>query len=109
MKPDMSQGQNNKWLVPNRIWLISFFKTILLPLFQVFCNGWQPDKEYDFWIVIPAHKKHHQPGSPIPYNSVIGLKHQKTGRNLHSHGACKSPKTQEQEGGLLTNYLVEVK
>ena len=73
---------------------------------KVFCSGWQPDKQYDFWIVIPPCKQYRQPGSPVPFNSVVGLKHQQTSRNLHSHNNIKSPITEQQEGGLsLTSYL----
>ncbi|RIA90677.1 MIR motif-containing protein [Glomus cerebriforme] len=66
---------------------------------MVFCNGWQPDKQHDFWIVIPPCKKHYKPGNPITFNSVIGLKHQKTGLNLHSHSLNygESPITKQQE------------
>ncbi|GBC53443.2 hypothetical protein GLOIN_2v1716760 [Rhizophagus irregularis DAOM 181602=DAOM 197198] len=72
---------------------------------MVFCSGWQPDKQYDFWIVIPPNKQYRQSGSLVPFNSIIGLKHQQTGRNLHSHGGQESPKTRQQEvtcyGGAL--------
>ncbi|CAB4407155.1 unnamed protein product [Rhizophagus irregularis] len=40
---------------------------------MVFCSGWQPDRQYDFWI------------------------HQQTGLNLHSHGGIESPITRQQE------------
>jgi dolichyl-phosphate-mannose--protein O-mannosyl transferase len=76
-----------------------------LLLFQVFCSGWQPNEEYDFWIVIPAFKKHdQQAGNPVPFNSVIGLKHQRTGRNLHSHG-FKSPISDQQEGRVYQRTI----
>ncbi|GBC03951.1 hypothetical protein RclHR1_05410007 [Rhizophagus clarus] len=62
----------------------------------VFCNNWQPDKKTDFWIVIPPHEQYCKSGSPVAFNSAIGLKHQQTSRNLHSH-TSKSPKTNQQE------------
>ncbi|RIA90678.1 MIR motif-containing protein [Glomus cerebriforme] len=63
---------------------------------MVFCSNWQPDKQHDCWIVIPPCEKHCKPGSPVPFNSVIGLKHQQTSQNLHSHD-IESPKTKQQE------------
>ncbi|PKY56367.1 hypothetical protein RhiirA4_476618 [Rhizophagus irregularis] len=76
---------------------------------MAFCNGWQPDKLQDLWIVIPACKQHVKSGNPVPFNSVIGLKHQQSGLNLHSHNkdspSTKSPVTKQQEvtcfGGVL--------
>lgn len=69
---------------------------------QAFCNGWQPDKLHDFWIVIPACNQYVKSGNPIPFDSVIGLKHQQSGLNLHSHDIesppTKSPVTKQQEG-----------
>ena len=50
------------------------------------------------WIVIPSCNQRLQPGSPVPFNSIIGLKHQQTGRNLHSHKGHESPITKQQEG-----------
>jgi hypothetical protein len=75
----------------------SYCNFFFLQKIQVFCSGWQPDK-YDFWIVIPPYNQYRQSGSPVPFNSIIGLKHQQTGRNLHSHGYHESPKTKQQEG-----------
>jgi dolichyl-phosphate-mannose--protein O-mannosyl transferase len=50
----------------------------------------QLDKLYDFWIVIPAYKQYVRSGNPVSFNSVIGLKHQQSGLNLHSH-SMESP------------------
>ncbi|RUS13769.1 hypothetical protein BC937DRAFT_94813 [Endogone sp. FLAS-F59071] len=64
---------------------------------EVFANRWHPDPSHDFWIVIPALNKHHQPGDPVQYNHIIRLKHTETRRNLHSHQGFRSPITGQQE------------
>lgn len=100
----MKLGQSSKWLVHNGTFCLCYIEFItgnsflILYLIQVFCSGWQPDKQYDFWIVIPPYKQYRQSGGLVPFNSIIGLKHQQTGRNLHSHGGQESPKTRQQEG-----------
>jgi hypothetical protein len=66
-------------------------------IIQAFCSGWQLDRLYDFWIVIPACKQYVRSGNPVPFDSVIGLKHQQSGLNLHSH-YMESPVTKQQEG-----------
>ncbi|PKC63673.1 hypothetical protein RhiirA1_537606 [Rhizophagus irregularis] len=63
----------------------------------VFCGNWQPDRQTDFWIVIPPHKQNRKAGNPVAFNSLIGCKHQQTSRNLHSHNIIESPKTKQQE------------
>ena len=75
----------------------SFFNAFCFTEIQVFCSGWEPDKQTDFWIVIPACKKYCKSGNPVPFSTIIGLKHQKTSRNLHSHDN-ESPITKQQEG-----------
>ncbi|CAB4384705.1 unnamed protein product [Rhizophagus irregularis] len=58
----------------------------------VFCGNWQPDRQTDFWIVIPPHAQNRKAGNPVAFNSLIGLKHQQTSRNLHSHDGIESRK-----------------
>ncbi|CAG8595492.1 1852_t:CDS:2 [Funneliformis caledonium] len=62
-------------------------KGIRYPKGQVMavCNGQELDLKNDVFTVIEAHGTSVNAGSPVPFNTTIGFKHQATKAFLHSH------------------------
>ncbi|CAG8538434.1 9766_t:CDS:2 [Funneliformis caledonium] len=55
------------------------------PQYMVVGNGWEIDLNNDVFTVIEAFDTSVSAGSSVPFNTLVGFKHQATGGILHSH------------------------
>ncbi|CAI2199391.1 2952_t:CDS:2, partial [Funneliformis geosporum] len=53
--------------------------------YMVIGKGREIDLTNDIWTIIGAYGTNVRAGRPVPYNTIVGFKHQATGGNLHSH------------------------
>ncbi|CAG8596564.1 20_t:CDS:2, partial [Acaulospora morrowiae] len=69
--------------------------------YAVVCTGQNIDSKNDAWKIIGAFNVNVKDGGLVSSISVVGLMHQDTGENLHSHPIHVTPKSNHQQATIF--------